>query len=533
MATTTRAGKGSELTWNEVDANFNAAEAVRVDTDVYGFLNQTETTIAFDHASNTFTLGSVGASWSYYRTGVKYTITGSKTASVSAATATTTGYFVFIDATDGTLSVSTSPWTLYDTKVPVAIVVRNSGMTPNYLLCEERHSCRILRRTHMWAHYTTGTLYSSGAALTGPTVASSTNSAKTCAVTAAYIFDEDIYQATAAITAGNGSSDTFYSVAYRTATGAWAWQRSLVPFKYTGAGAIEYDLSGTMTAAGAGGGGSTRYVNYYLALTNVSGQESVMWIPGRAVFTTAALAYAEDFGTFDMAGFLAPELVAIYQFTWDTNGSGLGLCRLVRTPVRISKNVVSSTTSNAATHNGLAGLQGGALDDYQHLTTAQLAVVDATSGTNTGDNSANSTYANDYRAANFVAGTNYVAPTGSDGTVTRQMFKDTGFVFYDSSTTNGLDYVNGSCQRWAPNTGAQTLTISNWPPTGNLGELLIQGINLGAATITWPTINWVKSDGTTTTTFSSNGVTLQSSGTDWVYLWTRDAGTTIYGKVVR
>ena len=32
------------------------------------------------------------------------------------------------------------------------------------------------------------------------------------------------------------------------------------------------------------------------------------------------------------------------------------------------------------------------------------------SGTNTGDNSANSTYASDYRAANFIAGTNYLAP---------------------------------------------------------------------------------------------------------------------------
>lgn len=132
-----------------------------------------------------------------------------------------------------------------------------------------------------------------------------------------------------------------------------------------------------------------------------------------------------------------------------------------------------------------------------------------------------------------TAGTDYVAPTGTDAVVTRHMLKDCGQVYYDSTTTNALDYVNGSMQRWAPNTGAQTLSITNWPPTGNLGELFIQGVNLGAATITWPTINWVKSDGTMTTTFSSNGVTLQSSGTDFVYLWTRDAGTTIYGKVVR
>lgn len=122
---------------------------------------------------------------------------------------------------------------------------------------------------------------------------------------------------------------------------------------------------------------------------------------------------------------------------------------------------------------------------------------------------------------------------GSDAAFSRHMFKDTGHVFYDSTTVNALDYTNGSCQRWAPATGAQTLSIANWPPTDNLGELLIQGVNLGAATITWPTINWIKSDGTFTTTFSSNGVTLQASGTDFILLWTRDGGTTIYGKVIR
>lgn len=123
--------------------------------------------------------------------------------------------------------------------------------------------------------------------------------------------------------------------------------------------------------------------------------------------------------------------------------------------------------------------------------------------------------------------------TGNDNNLVRWDLQDYGYVYYNSGTTNALNYENGSHQRWAPNTGAQTLSITNWPPSGNLGELLIEGVNLGAATITWPTINWIKSDGTTTTTFSSNGVTLQSSGTDWVLLWTRNAGTTIYGKIVR
>ena len=120
----------------------------------------------------------------------------------------------------------------------------------------------------------------------------------------------------------------------------------------------------------------------------------------------------------------------------------------------------------------------------------------------------------------------------TDTILRRAMFKDTGYTYYDSTTTSALDYTNGSVQRWAP-TGTVTLTVTNWPPSGNLGELFIEGVNLGAATITWPTINWITSTGATTTTFSLNGVILQASGTDWVLLWTRNAGTTIYGKVVR
>lgn len=46
----------------------------------------------------------------------------------------------------------------------------------------------------------------------------------------------------------------------------------------------------------------------------------------------------------------------------------------------------------------------------RYVTDANLTVIGNTSGTNTGDNATNTTYASDYRAANFVAGTNYQAP---------------------------------------------------------------------------------------------------------------------------
>jgi hypothetical protein len=78
-----------------------------------------------------------------------------------------------------------------------------------------------------------------------------------------------------------------------------------------------------------------------------------------------------------------------------------------------------------------------------------------------------------------------------------------------------------------------TLSVTNWAPTGNYSELLLVMTNAGAYTLTWPTVNWLKADGSFTTTFSEQDAQLQSSGIDFVFLWTIDSGTTIYGKIVR
>ena len=106
-----------------------------------------------------------------------------------------------------------------------------------------------------------------------------------------------------------------------------------------------------------------------------------------------------------------------------------------------------------------------------------------------------------------------------------------------SSGTVTFDYTGGSVQTWTCG-GAHTVATSNWPPTGNLGQILLIGTNLAAFTITWPTITWLKPDGTTTTVIATylaantGRTALQTSGVDQILLWSRDAGTTVYGKLV-
>lgn len=131
--------------------------------------------------------------------------------------------------------------------------------------------------------------------------------------------------------------------------------------------------------------------------------------------------------------------------------------------------------------------------------------------------------------------------TGGDYKLTRTMLIDCGNTVVDKgnsgTSTQTYDYTAGSVQT-STATGNHTLATSNWPPTGNLGVMLILLTNGGAYTLTMPTINWIQPSGVVTTSFStylaslSGRSALQSSGTDQILWWTRDAGTTIYGKLV-
>lgn len=101
---------------------------------------------------------------------------------------------------------------------------------------------------------------------------------------------------------------------------------------------------------------------------------------------------------------------------------------------------------------------------------------------------------------------------------------------------NTIDYRDGKYQVWQPNAGPQTLTITNWPPAGVHGELWIEGVNLGTATITTSVpLDYLKFDGSYVTTASLNanqGATLRTSGIDNLLIWGRN-GAPQRAKVAR
>lgn len=114
--------------------------------------------------------------------------------------------------------------------------------------------------------------------------------------------------------------------------------------------------------------------------------------------------------------------------------------------------------------------------------------------------------------------TDFVVPVNSIGAV--------------SSGTTTLNRALGIVSQITAS-GTFALALSNWTSVG-FSEIMLELTNGGSATITMPSnVNWITSTGTTTTSFASAGIALQTVGTDWITFFSPDGGTTIYGKAVR
>lgn len=108
-------------------------------------------------------------------------------------------------------------------------------------------------------------------------------------------------------------------------------------------------------------------------------------------------------------------------------------------------------------------------------------------------------------------------------------FKDLGSVNDDFIE---VLYSEGGHQRISAD-GDFILGFSDWPSSEMSAKLFLECVNFGGKDVTWSGVTWVKSDGSFTTSLIDNGITWQSSGVDFVSLWTRDGGATIYAKVLR
>jgi hypothetical protein len=114
-----------------------------------------------------------------------------------------------------------------------------------------------------------------------------------------------------------------------------------------------------------------------------------------------------------------------------------------------------------------------------------------------------------------AAGTN-----GIDGVAGEAFYTDKGTV---SSGTVTFDRTGGVISQRLQVGGNLIIATTGWPTTGTYGELLIEIVNGGSATLTFAdSITWITDD--------SLPPTFQASGTDFFVLWTHNGGSLLFGS---
>jgi len=105
------------------------------------------------------------------------------------------------------------------------------------------------------------------------------------------------------------------------------------------------------------------------------------------------------------------------------------------------------------------------------------------------------------------------------------------------TTPQTFNYEEGSVQTITI-TGAHSWSFSNWPGYGDFGAMLVEATNGGAYAVSFAaSISWQLPAGGYTNSFASYMTAvgrsgLQASGVDQLLFWSRDGGTTVYGKIL-
>ena len=226
----------------------------------------------------------------------------------------------------------------------------------------------MFKRQHYYEHNTFGTRFLGGGVPSGytinPAAGAVVDTDNTFAISEAQIMDEDIINTCSALPDPDGTS-TDYTIFYRDSPTTWVWLLSAVPFPYSGT-YIQWDNNGVLTT-----GVNTNYYNSYLLYANIQSQARFVIVPGRGNFGSLVTAQAEDVSQFDWTGLGISEFVVAYQFTWHAANASTskGKVRLAIAPVRINTNfVISASAAITPNHNSLVGLQGGAINEFYHLT---------------------------------------------------------------------------------------------------------------------------------------------------------------------
>jgi hypothetical protein len=288
-----------------------------------GFVDRSESTLAFTDGTRTLTITPTGASFTYFHNSTRYV----KEAQDSVAISDTEGmHYIYYDG--ATLTATTTfSISIITTFAFVAAIYWDADNNVGIIVCDERHGNVMDSTTHAYNHLTYGARYASGLAIQGLDTSGngSADSHVQFGVQSGSFWDEDIEH-----TITPGSPQTLAEPAqiplyYR--SGASLWRRiaaTAYPLTTTGTGRAAYNLNtaGTWSLAEVD---STKYaLMHYFATGSISAP--IIGIVGQAQHATLAAAQSAaktELTTLVLDGIatLTPEFVPIGTAIFQTSNS--------------------------------------------------------------------------------------------------------------------------------------------------------------------------------------------------------------------
>jgi len=357
-----------------------------------GFPNRTDTTISFDNGTRRLTIAPVGASFTYRLADGQHTIVGSKNVQI---TNTEGSHFVYYDS-DETLK-STTTWVddLILVRALVSIIRWDTTNGKALYVADERH-LNMDPETHLHFHATLGALLKEGLALQDITADGNGGDAAHAefSVQDGVIKDEDIEFDIVDDDPQDLSFPAQIPIYYRDgAGGKWRVKDAdNYPLIYsdgvifTGANgrcAYNLDTAGTWSLEEVP---NNKFVLVHYYGTNNT-LAPVIGIQGQTYYATKALAQhgaTVEIFQLQLDGLPVEEFVALGTVVWKTRTAYANVPKVIIVTTEDGGDYVdwraprgvSTIAAQTAPHNGLAGLQGGAIGEYYHLTALEHSVLD-------------------------------------------------------------------------------------------------------------------------------------------------------------
>jgi hypothetical protein len=413
---TTRAGKGSPLTNNELDANFTNLNADKVEvggdlsgtssapnvakiqgravsTDApaageklvwsgtawepsvdptgepIGHADKTQSAISFNSGTRTFTIAPVASEFVVWCKGVKYTYTSAQTVVIP----NTTGLHYIYFSSSGVLSTQMSFFSWAE-HAPTAYIYWNATTSTAVYFGDERHGVVLDWQTHEYLHRTRGAAIANGFLASGYTLNNSaTNAATQIAIESGTFFDEDMkidIVSTATPTAGTYQQNLLFPakipVLHLQGT-SWVMDAPTdFPFKQ-GTSRPQYNSVSGGVWSTADVGNNQHATTWILATNNLT--YPVIAIIGQSATDNLGEAEAFSFADLTLTGFPSVEFRPLYKLIYKASDGYANSvnAQLVSIVDLRSISAVGSVANPATDHGNLSGLSDDDHAQYLHV----------------------------------------------------------------------------------------------------------------------------------------------------------------------